>query len=264
MARAARGRLVRQRERPIHMARLIGELNRAMPDDGILVADGGFASHWARAPLRHQAERAAASSPTAASPRSATGCRAASAPSSASPGATRRRPHRRRRPQHDDRRAGDGAPDRRRLHPGASSTTPPPATSRRCSTPCTAPAPTSRATWWRWTTPPSPAPIGCAGIRVERPEDLAPAFARGAWATRGTPTVVDVVVTRDPAKMLPAVDNRTLTVEKGDRPVRGGVRPLPREKGDRRGNAFVNGRASRARPVDRILAPAASRFRRAK
>jgi acetolactate synthase-1/2/3 large subunit len=26
-------------------------------------------------------------------------------------------------------------------------------------------------------------------------------------------------VTRDPAKMLPGVDNRTLTVTKGDRPV---------------------------------------------
>ncbi len=33
------------------------------------------------------------------------------------------------------------------------------------------------------------------------------------------PTVVDVVVTRDPAKMLPAVDSRVLKVEKGDRPV---------------------------------------------
>jgi acetolactate synthase-1/2/3 large subunit len=31
--------------------------------------------------------------------------------------------------------------------------------------------------------------------------------------------VLDVVVTRDPAKMLPAADNRTLQVEKGDRPV---------------------------------------------
>jgi acetolactate synthase-1/2/3 large subunit len=29
--------------------------------------------------------------------------------------------------------------------------------------------------------------------------------------------VIDVVVTRDPAKMLPAVDNRTVQVKKGDR-----------------------------------------------
>jgi acetolactate synthase-1/2/3 large subunit len=31
------------------------------------------------------------------------------------------------------------------------------------------------------------------------------------------PTVVDVVVTRDPAQMLPAVDNRTLQIKQGDR-----------------------------------------------
>jgi acetolactate synthase-1/2/3 large subunit len=31
--------------------------------------------------------------------------------------------------------------------------------------------------------------------------------------------VLDIVVTRDPARMLPGVDNRTLTVQKGDRPV---------------------------------------------
>jgi acetolactate synthase-1/2/3 large subunit len=33
------------------------------------------------------------------------------------------------------------------------------------------------------------------------------------------PSVLDVIVTRDPAKMLPGVDNRALKVEKGDRPV---------------------------------------------
>jgi acetolactate synthase I/II/III large subunit len=33
-------------ERPIHMARLCRELNRALPADSILVADGGFAGHW--------------------------------------------------------------------------------------------------------------------------------------------------------------------------------------------------------------------------
>src|SRR5258705_1901801 len=34
------------RDRPIHMARLCRELNRALPADSILVADGGFAGHW--------------------------------------------------------------------------------------------------------------------------------------------------------------------------------------------------------------------------
>ena len=33
-------------ERPIHMARLIRELQRVMPEEGILVVDGGFAAHW--------------------------------------------------------------------------------------------------------------------------------------------------------------------------------------------------------------------------
>src|SRR6516225_3293101 len=33
-------------ERPIHMARLCRELNAALPEDSILVADGGFAGHW--------------------------------------------------------------------------------------------------------------------------------------------------------------------------------------------------------------------------
>jgi acetolactate synthase-1/2/3 large subunit len=33
---------------------------------------------------------------------------------------------------------------------------------------------------------------------------------------KGSP-VVDVVVTRDPAKMLPGVDNRAAKIKKGDR-----------------------------------------------
>jgi acetolactate synthase-1/2/3 large subunit len=37
---------LRSDEKPIHMARLCHELTRAMPENGILVADGGFAAHW--------------------------------------------------------------------------------------------------------------------------------------------------------------------------------------------------------------------------
>ena len=58
--------------------------------------------------------------------------------------------------------------------------------------------------------------FGCKGIRVEKPEDIAPAL-RAAMTETGRPTVLDVVVTRDPAKMLPGVDNRTAQVKKGDR-----------------------------------------------
>ena len=60
--------------------------------------------------------------------------------------------------------------------------------------------------------------FGCHGIRVSDPEKLAGALRDGLDNT-STPTVIDAVVTRDPAKMLPAADNRTLKVQKGDRPV---------------------------------------------
>ncbi len=58
--------------------------------------------------------------------------------------------------------------------------------------------------------------MGCHGVRVEAPGDLATAFAE-AFAETDRPSVIDVVVTRDPGQMLPAVDNRTVQVKKGDR-----------------------------------------------
>jgi acetolactate synthase-1/2/3 large subunit len=60
--------------------------------------------------------------------------------------------------------------------------------------------------------------MGCHGIRVTDPEKLDAALREGLENT-DTPTVLDIVVTRDPARMLPAADNRTLKVQKGDRPV---------------------------------------------
>jgi acetolactate synthase I/II/III large subunit len=60
--------------------------------------------------------------------------------------------------------------------------------------------------------------MGCHGIRVDDPEQLAGALREGLDNT-SCPTVIDVIVTRDPGRMLPGVDNRTLTVRKGDRPV---------------------------------------------
>ena len=59
--------------------------------------------------------------------------------------------------------------------------------------------------------------FGCQGIRVEDPAELADAIRRG-FAVTDRPTIVDVVVTRDPAKMLPAIDSRTLVIKRGDRP----------------------------------------------
>ena len=58
--------------------------------------------------------------------------------------------------------------------------------------------------------------MGCTGIRIDDPGELAGALRKGLLAKEG-PVVIDVVVTRDPAKMLPAVDNRTIEAKKGDR-----------------------------------------------
>lgn len=57
--------------------------------------------------------------------------------------------------------------------------------------------------------------LGCLGIRVEQPDRLEAAFARAFEA--GGPVVIDVVVTRDPAEMLPGVDSRAVSAKKGDR-----------------------------------------------
>lgn len=58
--------------------------------------------------------------------------------------------------------------------------------------------------------------MGCKGIRIEGPAKLARALREGLENTASL-TVLNVVITHDPAKILPAVDNRTLTVTKGDR-----------------------------------------------
>lgn len=58
--------------------------------------------------------------------------------------------------------------------------------------------------------------MGCRGIRVEAPADITAALRQGL-NERERPTVLDVVVTRDPGKMLPGVDSRTVRVKPGDR-----------------------------------------------
>lgn len=57
--------------------------------------------------------------------------------------------------------------------------------------------------------------MGINGIRVDDPEKLQAALTE-TLAYDGL-TVLDVCVTRDPAKMLPGVDSRTVKVKKGDR-----------------------------------------------
>jgi acetolactate synthase I/II/III large subunit len=58
--------------------------------------------------------------------------------------------------------------------------------------------------------------MGCRGIRVEDPAELGNAIRRG-MAEERRPTVIDVIVTRDPARMLPAVDSRAVQIKQGDR-----------------------------------------------
>jgi acetolactate synthase-1/2/3 large subunit len=58
--------------------------------------------------------------------------------------------------------------------------------------------------------------MGCRGIRVEHPDTVASALQQGL-AERDRPTLLDVVVTRDPGKMLPGVDSRTVQLRQGDR-----------------------------------------------
>ena len=60
------------------------------------------------------------------------------------------------------------------------------------------------------------AALGCKGIRVEDPNEISKAISVGL-NHKGCPTIIDLVVTRDPAKMLPGVDNRAATIKKGDR-----------------------------------------------
>jgi acetolactate synthase I/II/III large subunit len=62
--------------------------------------------------------------------------------------------------------------------------------------------------------------FGCIGLRVERPEQLRPALEQAmahGLANSGTPLLIDVVVTRDAAHMLPAIDNRAVAAKRGDR-----------------------------------------------
>jgi acetolactate synthase-1/2/3 large subunit len=58
--------------------------------------------------------------------------------------------------------------------------------------------------------------LGCKGIRVEDPNKIREAISIGL-SQKNRPTIIDLVVTRDPAKMLPGVDNRAATIKKGDR-----------------------------------------------
>jgi len=201
-------------ESPVHMARLLTELNRLLPEDGILVADGGFAAHWSgllfdtRRPGRtFVPDRGFASIgyglPGAMGARLArpetvvaaltgdggfnmvlgeleTACRMELAVTiivvnNAASGYVKALQH---------LMYGEGAYQSSDLRE-------------------TNYAELAQA-------------FGCQGLRVDHPAELESALTQ-AFAETARPSIVDVAVTRDPAKMLPAVDNRAVKVSKGDR-----------------------------------------------
>ncbi|MDX2224057.1 MAG: thiamine pyrophosphate-dependent enzyme, partial [Rhodospirillaceae bacterium] len=203
-------------ETPINVARIIGELNTAMPDDGILVADGGFASHWGgllfdtkRAGRGFIADRGMASIGYGLP--GALGAQLA-APGRMVVGLT-----------------GDGG-----FNMAAGDLE----TACRAKAAFTLIVLNNAASGYVKALQHSvygPAAYqssdlleinyanvarayGCEARRIVKPGDLAGALA-DAMAPRSVPLVLDVVVTRDPARMLPGVDSRTLKVNAGDRPV---------------------------------------------
>ncbi|MBL8835252.1 MAG: thiamine pyrophosphate-binding protein [Alphaproteobacteria bacterium] len=206
---------LRSDEVPVNMARMIGELNRLMPDDAIMVADGGFAAHWTG--LLHDTKRAG---------RHFVPDRGFASIGYGLPGSM----------------GAQLAAGKRRVvgltgDGGFNMTIGELETARRIGTPFVLMVVNNAASGYvkalqhamyggkyqssdlvEMDYAKIASAFGCQGIRVERPDQLDGAIRAGLENT-STPTVIDVIVTRDPAKMLPAVDSRTLVVKKGDRPV---------------------------------------------
>jgi len=200
-------------ERPVHMARLCRELNRALPADSLLVADGGFAGHWTgllydtKIAGRHFIPDRGFASIGYGVPG---GIGAAlAAPATAVVAIT-----------------GDG---------GFNMMLGELETARRAGIGLTIVVVNNAASGYvkalqhamfrgRYQSSDLvemdyaaiARAMGCNSIRIEDPDRLADALATGL-AERSRPTVLDVVVTRDPARMLPAVDNRTVEIKQGDR-----------------------------------------------
>ncbi len=201
-------------ERPVNMARVVRELQNVMPEDGILVVDGGFAAHWTG--LLYDSTRSGrtyiANRGFASIGYGLPGTMGAQLAAGDSPvvGLT-----------------GDAGfnmvlgelETARRLELGFTLAIVNNAASgyvkalqhnmyegryQSSDLSETDYADTARA-------------LGCQGIRVDDPGALQGAFAEGI-ANRNIPTIIDVIVTRDPSKMLPGVDSRTAPVKKGDRP----------------------------------------------
>jgi len=201
-------------EKPINVARMLHELNGVMPADGILVADGGFAAHWAG--LIYDTKRAG---------RGVVPDRGFASIGYGLPGAI------------GSALAGKGRPVVSLTGDGGfNMSLGDLETARRMGLSLAIVVFNNGASGYvkalqhlmygqgayqssdlaEMNYARVAEAMGCTGVRVEDPEELAGAFRKGL-APSGRPVVIDVVVTRDPARMLPAVDNRTVQVKKGDR-----------------------------------------------
>lgn len=201
-------------ETPVHMARLITELNNHLPDNGYLIADGGFAAHWGGLVFNSKKAR-----------RSFVPDRGFASIGYGLPGAMGA--------QLADPDAvvvgltGDG---------GFNMVLGELETARRMKLGVTIVVVNNAASGYvkalqhlmygegnyqssdlaETNYAEVAEAMGCHGIRVEEPDELEGAF-QAAFSKRDQPSVIDVMVTRDPSKMLPAVDNRTVKVKQGDR-----------------------------------------------
>ena len=200
-------------EVPVSMGRLMGELNRLMPKDGILVADGGFAAHWGGL-LYDTKEAGRGFVPDRGFASIGYGLPGAMGCALARPAAT------------IVSLTGDG---------GFNMMLGELETARRMGLSFTIVVVNNAASGYvkalqhlmygegayhasdlaETNYAAAAKALGCTGIRVEDPAKLGPALRR-AFRADG-PVVIDLVVTRDPAKMLPAADNRAVKVRKGDR-----------------------------------------------
>ncbi|MEM7685494.1 MAG: thiamine pyrophosphate-binding protein, partial [Pseudomonadota bacterium] len=201
-------------ETPVHMARLVSEINAALPADGYLIADGGFAAHWGG--LLFDTQQAGRSFvPDRGFASIGYGLPGAMGAQLAAPGAT------------VVGLTGDG---------GFNMVLGELETARRMGLGLTVIVVNNAASGYvkalqhlmygegayqssdlaETDYAKVANAMGCHGQRVESPDQLASALA-AAFAERSRPSVIDVMVTRDPARMLPAVDNRAVQVKKGDR-----------------------------------------------
>jgi acetolactate synthase I/II/III large subunit len=203
---ASAGEAYRSDDEPIHMARLLGEIQHALPEAGVVVADGGFAAHWSA--LLYDVTVAG---------RGYVANRGHAAIGYGVPGALG---------------VKLAAPDRPVLalcgDNGFAMAMAELETAKRVEAPILCVVVNNMALGYvkalqsamyadRFISVDfedvdyvaAARALGCAGQRVDRPEDLGAALREALIAAEDLPYVLDVRTTTDPLSMLPGVDSRT-------------------------------------------------------